>query len=333
MQHRWRRALPGALAVGILTGACHDAPVAPRATATPASPVTAASVKTFSGASSDSLVQQVMTQWARLGHPEYGRAIDAWRQRHLGTARPTNLPNAPDARATPRSALLADGGETLTDVPKVLSHREALTFGSSQNGSMVPTVLDAEMTFTGDQGSIVVGSFTITSSSGRVYQAAGSLASGTGQLVYCSALAYGQCVNSRRLAGSMRLDNAPYCNANGSGNLIYTAQTIQSSSASTIIPGVTVNTGGNVENEFSISQQLNATAPSCAPQPAVDSTTSQPPGDGSGTWSDPAPDPYPADPAPAPSAPTSDPSSPKVGSCYSYFDPVTYSIQIVCSAN
>ncbi|HET9728951.1 MAG TPA: hypothetical protein VFR41_05990 [Acidimicrobiia bacterium] len=321
MQYWWKGALPGALILGIVAGACQDAPLSPRAPATRVTSAPSASVRTFSGASSDSLVDLVLSRWARLGHPEYRRQVEAWRQRNLGTTRVAALRDAPDPRTTRRSALLTDGSEVVKDPPQISAHREGLHFGSTLNGSTVPSVLEGEMTFVGDVGKISVGTFGITSTTGSFYSVNGDLANGPGQLT-CVDVTYN--CTSKRLAGSLPLPNTPICDASGNGNLLYSAVNVQTTSLS-LAPLATFNTGGGTEQVASLSAQLSATAPSCAAPPPQ-------PSDPGGTWADPAPDPY-APPPPVSTAPTVSPDTPKVTYCYSSLDPVLLYVVVICSAN
>lgn len=324
MEHRWKRALPGALVLSVLAGACQDAPSGPRAPAARATPPTVASARTFSGASSDSLVDLVLNEWARLGHPEYRREVDAWRQKYVGTVHPAALPNAPDPRATPRSALITDTGESSVSPAAIFDHREALHFGSSAG---IPALLEGEMTFTGDLGKISVGSFSITSKSGAAHTVTGDLVIGSGQLVSCQDATQTPC-GSKRLAGSIPVNDAPVCDASASGNLLYNAQNIQSTFGVSTDPLSTVNTGDNTAQAASLSAQVNATAPACATTPPPPPPY-QPPPDGGGSWGSPNPDPN----APPPATVPSSPNEPKDNYCYSYWDPSVLYVEVVCTAN
>ena len=322
MEHRWKRVLSGALVLSVLAGACQDAPSGPRPPAARATPPTVASANPFSGASSDSLVDRVLDQWARLGHPEYRREVDAWRQKYVGTIHPAALPNAPDPRATPRSALITDTEEPTVSPAAVFDHREALHFGSS---SGIQTILEGEMTFAGDLGRISVGSFSITSKSGAAQTVSGDLVIGSGQLLNCLEAVLAPC-GSKRLAGSIPVNNAPVCDASASGNLLYNAQNVQSTYGVSTAPLSSVNTGDNTAQAVSVSAQVNAAAPACAITPPP--PPYQPPDVGGG-WADPPPDPNTPPPATVPTGP----NGPKENYCYSYWDPSTLYVEVVCTAN
>ena len=319
MVSQWMRALPGALIVGLVSGACQDAPLGPRAPAMPAPPAehfvpTAA----FSGRSADSLIDVLSPQWARLGHPEYRRTIDAWRQRELGTTQVSTLRSAPDPKAIQPSYLLQSGDETKPP-PNVVSHQEALQFGS---GSSVPNTVTAEMVFVGDQGAISLTSLSIASNSGGSYSTAGTLASGFGQLLYCVDISSGSCVNERRLNGAIPVLGAK-CDAVGSGNIQYLAQNLESTSGFNVIPGVSLNTGGTVAASYALSAFFKAFANSC---PAKDSTNNTqplapaPPDTPPPTF--PTPDPTPLPPL-APPPPPGD-------QCTSYIDDIDLYVEVDC---
>jgi hypothetical protein len=327
MRSWWKGALPGVLTFSLFAGACQDAPLAPRAPAMPATPRQTRS--TYSGRQSDSLVAAVLAEWAKLGHPEYQREIDSWRRQHLGTTRPSELPDAPDPRATPPSALLSEGDGTLKNPPQVLSHREALHFGQNANGISLPTTLEGEMTFVGDEGRIAIGSFGITSKSGGTYTLTGELAAGAGQLVSCSDPTLGSCVNSKRLAGSTFASSAPYCDATGSGSLNYTAQNIQSTFDIATSPQTAVSSGGGVQDQFNVTQQLFATAPACDTQTGDTNTGGYvppnpvdpyPPPEG---WPDPGPEPY---EPPGGGTPVQD-------DCVAFFSTLLLYVIVICSTD
>jgi hypothetical protein len=327
MDPQWTRALPGALIVMILASACQDAPLAPRAPATRADqPRDGLRQMVFSGRSSDSLVEHVMLQWARRGHPEYGRAIDAWRRRELGTTRPGLLPAAPDPGAAP-SRLITGDAETIKAPPNVLTHREALHFGWSGGGSSIPTIVEGEMTFVGDVGRITLTALTITSKTGVSYVNGGDLAQGPGQLINCADVTLSSCSSSRRLAGSVSLGTVPNCDASAYGSLQYTAQNVQATYATSTVPTYPVNTGGDNTDTFSASAALQATANPC---PVNTDTTNASSTTGSG--SDPG-DQYPTNepwPAPGPPPYEGEPWVPTY-ECETYVVPGLIAVVMVCS--
>lgn len=322
MVSQWMRALPGALILVLAAGACQDAPLGPRAPAMHAPPADHFPPTTaFSGRSADSLVDVLSPQWARLGHPEYRRTIDAWRQRELGTTRVNTLRSAPEPQALQPSFLLQSGDGTPAAPPNVVSHQEALQFGS---GSSVPNTVTAEMVFMGDQGAISLTSLTIASNSGGSYSTSSSLASGFGQLLYCVDISLGSCVNERRLSGALPVLGAK-CDAVASGNIQYVAQNLESTSLSNVIPGVSFSTGGTVAASYSLSAFFKAVASAC---PTKDSTTvnTQPltptsPDTPQPTF--PTPDPTPL-PPPAPPPPPGD-------QCTSYIDDIDLYVEVDCN--
>lgn len=324
----WTRALSGALVLVLVGGACQDAPLGPRAPAARSPEESAvAPSSALSGRSSDSLVDVVTAAWSRLGHPEYRQAIDAWRRRELHTTQTSTLKDAPDWRATAFSALLTDGGDGTVPKapPSIISHQEAMLFGTSASGVITPDVLEGEMTFVGDQGKIAVGTFHITTTTGASSTVSGQVAFGPGQVVYCVQIVLGSCIYARRLAGSLSLPSMPNCNASASGNLAYDAQNVQSTSVSTL-PGTTANTGGTVTDDFSLSANLGAVAPVC-PDPPADTT--QTPTDPVGNPSDPYPPPtdpgsVPDDPAPPPAG------APDDYNCYTFINYLLLAVTIVC---
>lgn len=324
MNSQWRWALPGALVSIVFAGACQDAPLGPRAPADrSAGPAAIMHPTVFSGRSSDSLVDRVMAQWALHGHPEYQRDIAAWRQRVLGTTRPSLLPDAPDRRATPRSAIISDGTTTQKDPPQVQTHREALHFGYVSSGYTVPSVLEGEMTFVGDMGSIAVGSFNIVSNSGTSYPVNGNLAAGPGQLVGCLDVALSTCGNTRRVSGSVLLNGLPVCDASGSGSLTYAAQNVVTTYSLPLSPYVQLLSGGNVESTASLSANVSALAGSCTEvdppyiPPGADPSAPYPPPE----W--PVPEPGPIDPAPM--------FAPPVETCVTYYNNLLLYMTVVCS--
>jgi hypothetical protein len=305
----------------ICASACQDAPFAPRApvTRTVDAPQRGG-LAAFAGRSSDSLVEQVMQQWARQGHPEIGRAIDIWRRRELGTVSPSTLPDAGASR------LISVGVDTKA-LPNVLTHREALHFGSTSGTSSIPTILEGEMTFTGDVGRIAVTSLTITSRAGVSNVSTGDLAAGPGQLINCADITLGSCSNTRRLAGSSNLGGVPNCDASAFGTIQYTAQNIQATSGLPVVPDYSGSSGSNTTDTFSVSASIQATANPC---PIKSDTTNTPPSTGSG--SDPG-DQYPTnEPWPAPGPPPYE-GEPWVTTyeCETYVVPGLIAVVMVCS--
>lgn len=317
----WRRALPGALMLAALSVACQDAPLGPRAPAARAATQSGNLYqRSFAGRSSDSLVERVTSAWARHGHPEYRQAIDTWRRRVLGTTQPNLLADAVDRRASAPMFIIDDGTGTVQAPPQVESHRESFVFGHSGDGFDVPSVLEGEMTFVGDVGRITTGTFNVTSTGGSRYPVVGDLANGAGQVINCADTA----TCTKRLAGSITA-GAPFCNASASGNLVYSAQNIQSSFGTLITP-LSGDTGGGTTEATSTSAYVQSQAPSC------DTNTSD--GGSTGGTGGYVSDPDPGD-AWSPSDPYTDPTPPpnQTGSnCTSYYYPVLMMTVVVCSA-
>ena len=321
MVSQWMRALPGALILVLTAGACQDAPLGPRAPAMHAPPTGHfAPATAFSGRSADSLVDVLSPEWARIGHPEYRRTIDAWRQRELGTTRVNTLRSAPEPQALQPSFLLQSGDGTPTAPPNVVSHQEALQFGS---GSSVPNTVTAEMVFIGDQGAISLTNLSITSNSGGSYSTSSSLASGFGQLLYCVDISQGNCVNERRLNGALPVLGAR-CDAVGSGSIQYVAQNLESSSGFNIIPGVSYNTGGTVAASYSLSAFFKAFASACPPRDTITKTQPVAP------TSPDTPQPVFPTPDPTPLPPVA-PPPPAGDDCTAYIDDIDLYIEVDCN--
>lgn len=320
-----RGALPGVLMLATLSGACQDAPLGPRAPAARGAPDAGMPYqRSFAGRSSDSLVEFVTSAWARHGHPEYRQAIDAWRQRVLGTTQPGILADAVDRRASPPMFILDDGSGTVQAPPQVQTHQEAFIFGHTGDFT-VPSVLEGEMTFVGDVGTIAAGSFAVTSTAGTNYSVSGQLASGAGQLITCQDISL-DCASSKRLSGSISVTNAPFCNASAKGNVLYSAQNIQSSYGTIVTPLLSDGTGGTSTESAGTSAFVQSQAPSCG------TTTSDAGDTGGGGYSDPEDT---GDTAWTPSDPYVEPTPPpnETGNgCTSYYYPVLMMTVVVCPA-
>lgn len=322
MISQWMRALPGALIVGLVSGACQDAALGPRAPAMHAPPAEQFGLTTaFSGRSADSLIDVLSPQWDRLGHPEYRRTIDAWRQRELGTTQVGMLRAAPDPKALQPSYLLQSGDANKAP-PNVVSHQEALQFGSSSSSSSIPNTVTAEMVFVGDQGAISLTGFSITSNSGGSYSTASSMTAGPGQLLYCVDISSGSCVNERRLNAALPVLGAK-CDAVGSGTIQYVAQNLESASGFNVIPGVPLNTGGTVAASYVLSAFFKATANPCQPKDTTIKTQPLAPAP-----PDTPPPTFPT-PDPAPLPPLAPPPPPG-GQCTAYIDDIDLYVEVNC---
>jgi hypothetical protein len=161
-----------------------------------------------------------------------------------------------------------------------------------------------------------------------VYPVSGVLASGSGQLIGCADLTLGDCANTKRLAGSLRIDGSPVCGASANGNLYYSAQNVQTTYGTTSISGSSVN-GGNIQQAANLSAGISAIAAPCDSNP-TDSTTDNPsyptgnpvdPYPVPGPWPDPGPIPYEPPPGPPPN-----------DQCYAYFNYLLLAIVVVCDA-
>jgi len=297
MFHIRSTALPAAVCLSIVVGACQDAPLAPKP------PASAESVRgrngpserhIYSGAAADSVVKAVLTAWAANGHPEY-------LERHTALELAGELASrrAANARAATVAKLLVAGGAGSQDgsmqPPSILAHHENLYFGSPQ----IATTLEASMQFVGTWGSIN-SNVTITGKS-SVYPAIGSLASGAGTPVNCADVLFSSCA-TRSLSGAWSKSDAPYCDATASGSIAYLAQ-----NGDAAVGGIPLSgSGGSLGAPVTAYAYVTNSAGPCVTKPDTQPTYTPPGGGGtpdpdSPSWPTPTqPEPPGSDPSPMP---------------------------------
>jgi len=223
-----------------------------------------------------------------------------------------------DGPLAPRPVVMPDaiitGTDGSTTMPQILSHAEQFYFGSHTQTSSVPSGVNADMTFIGDDGEIDLASVTVTPDSGAApYVTSGRISLGPGDIVSCLDVTLGGCSN-RHLAGVMILSGAPDCNARASGTIAYYAAVVRTTLGFAWGP-ISTTTGLTT---VSTSAPFTATAPRCGStattsdgQQSTDSTTTTP---GTGTV---GPAPAPTGPnVPAPPPPTQPPTSGAGGGFY-----------------
>jgi hypothetical protein len=259
-------AVRAAVLLTALTGACNDAPLAPHDRSPnipPASLAQSGRIQVFSDARADSVMNELEAGWARHGHPEYRRARLAWRRAN-GVPDSIGDYRLPDpAVMRPNAELMEGDGTGLRPPPQILSHYEALHFGHVDKYMNVPSGIEAEITFIGDQGEIQVGSATITGNNGSTYPATGRVAVGPGQLINCADALFGNCENRRHLGGVMILDGAPTCDAKGSGTVNYYVANINPPISVALGP-VSTGSAGNLQDNVAANAYISNTAPPCA---------------------------------------------------------------------
>ena len=173
-----------------------------------------------------------------------------------------DVPLAPRPPATdglaPNAILTSDG----STMPQILSHNEKLSFGWHTASSSVPSAVNAEMTFIGDDGEIDLANVTVTpDSAGAPFTNSAQMALGPGQIVNCADVTLGSC-NNHHLSGVASLSGAPDCNARASGTIAYWAAVVRSSLGFSWGP-ISTYTGSGLTT-VSSSAPFTATAPRCA---------------------------------------------------------------------
>ena len=252
MKYRRSLALTAVICMA-MAGACHDAPLGPRAPTRHAATLATRlpRVQAFSGPAADSVMQLIEPTWLRLDRSQSAFTRLDWRLR-----------NHVPARINPVEALPNDvltSGST-APVPQILSHYEHFYFGSHYQTSSTPSGVEGEMTFVGDIGEIKISSLTITPDSGAApfVTSGGGIAYGVGSIINCADVTSGTCYQ-RHLNGVRLISNAPDCNAHASGTVGYSASISQSTFNSTWGTSAT-GTGQSV----SASAPISATAPACS---------------------------------------------------------------------
>ena len=215
-------------------------------------------------------------------------------------------PLAPRPPATdelaPNAILTSDGSTTM---PQILSHYEKFSFGWHTASSSVPSAVNAEMTFIGDDGEIDLANVTVTPDGGGApFSASAQMALGPGQIVNCADVTLGGC-NNHHLSGVAPLSGAPDCNARASGTIAYWAAVVRSSLGFSWGP-ISTYTGSGLTT-FSTSAPFSATAPTCTTQQSTSGGSDSTGTSGTGTVG-PPPAPtgpnVPVAPPPPASAPT-----------------------------
>ena len=260
MQRTRSLALPAAICVAI-AGACHDAPLAPKPQARDRAiaPQTQLRVATFSGQAADSVLELLEPAWSKHDSSRPTASRLAWRRRN-------HVPPRILGGLTPSPILTSDGS---TQAPQILSYYEKLYFGSHTPSSSIPSGINAEMTFIGDQGEIDLASVIISPDGGAApYATSGKIVQGPGETVNCTDITLGGCTN-RHLAGVMTFAGAPDCNAHASGTVAYYAAFTSSLLG---FSGGSLSTSGLPT--ASSSAPFSATAPACTTQTSTGGTTS-----------------------------------------------------------
>jgi hypothetical protein len=294
-------ALPAAIFVGLFTGACQDAPFEPRPTASQplaAPPTRLVGGRAFSGEAGDSVMDVLEADWARLGRPEYRQLRLDWRKSYGVPQHVKNSANSP--RLEPNAILDGAGG---IELPRIISHYEALRFGRHDWNFNIATAVEAEMTFIGDFGETALGALTITRKiGGSPYVRSGRIAIGGGEIVNCADVSFGGCDNRRHLGGVLILDGAPDCDAKGSGNVNYFVSNANSSMGIDLLPSpVSIGTNGSSTGGVASNGLLDMAAPPCNTDNVPAAPPPPPPDYPGGPVPDPQPwEPPPGDPAPPP---------------------------------
>lgn len=297
-------ALPAAVTVLLLVGACQDAPSGPQSPARPAiiraPEANSPGVQIYSGRRADSVATAILTAWSLHGHPEYlAERKASLRNLHLAALAAGRLA----AGNTPAQFLLADDGSTgvYKDPPQIFDHHENFYFG---NSSGIQSLLDASMSFVGDRGRIFA-NVTVTGTGPTVAQSQ-TLADGGGVPINCSDVVFGIC-SSRFLQGSMVLSSAPHCDAHATGSATYTAQNTDVTVGS--VAPLSPTSGGYSGLPATTVAPIDATSGACTDDNGTvagsgGSTGGSSGADGSGG------NPAPTWPAPQPSAPADQPPPP-----------------------
>jgi hypothetical protein len=163
----------------------------------------------------------------------------------------------------PMTVLVGGDGGSQRPSPQIISHYEALHFGHVDQYTNVPDGVEAELTFIGDQAEVVLGTLTITNKNGSQFPASGRIAMGSGQIINCTDILFGNCDFKRHLNGVLILYGAPLCDANGSGSVSYYVTSLNQSTGVAFGP----------DASFSANAPIATSAPGC---PSADSTNSDP---------------------------------------------------------
>ena len=287
-----------AVLLTIVAAACNDSPMAPPNRSSLSTP-SGAGVRVFAGRSADSVIRVFDAVWARGSRVDYRESRRAWRKANgipdsVGDPRFTPVPFAPNA-------LLTDGDDgSWLPPPQILAHYEAFHFGQRDQLTNVPDAVEGDVTFVGDQANVSV-ALMVTKNDGATSTYATRIAQGTGTLLGCTDVGFGNCANRRRLNGAITLGDAPTCAASASGTVSYYV-----SNVGAILSG-SVGSGGNNTASASASGSVSGTASACSSgdnggQQTSDSTSTTPSGP-VGVPSAPPPPPS------GPNAPTSPPTS------------------------
>ncbi|MFL5613493.1 MAG: hypothetical protein ACJ796_07535 [Gemmatimonadaceae bacterium] len=277
-------ALRGAIAITLFTAACGDTAVEPNPThALPraAELTTTLTTHSFSGRAADSMLKVLETGWARIGRGDERNARLAWRKRN-GVPDSVHDSLLAPPQVAPNVNLAVVTSDVERPAPIVLTHFEQLHWGYRDAYLNLPASIAAEMAFSGDNGEISVGNFTMTATqTGYNYKGGGQVAAGPGEIINCSDVLLDQCSNRRHLGGVLTLQNAPFCDATANGNVTYSATNGSTSTGQTIFGGVISSGSGG---STSISVGISGTAPSCqtaqAPPPVQQPQTPTDPGGG-----------------------------------------------------
>ncbi len=295
MYERSSTAFRAAILLTIFAAGCNDSPLAPRHDPSQPEVTTPrqAGVRVFAGRLADSVVHAFDAVWARGSHPDYREARHAWRKAN-GISDSVGDPGFTPAAVRP-NALLTDNEGSLRPPPQIFSHREALHFGQVDQSVNVPDGVEAEVTFIGDQADISASRITITKKDGSTFPYSGEIAQGPGQIISCADVLLGSCDNRRRLNGVMIINNAPTCDASGSGTVSYYVSNLSSPFSGTV--GI-VSSGSSGSNSTSIAA-AGVVSSSASPCPAG----GQQSGDSTSAASPTGPVGVPSGPPPPPTGP------------------------------
>ena len=291
MTFRLPTAIPAAVILTLVAGACQDAPVAPRAEGVAPDTARAADlppgVRIFSGQSADSAMNAIVNAWAALGHPEYRARRDAWRAKERA---PNAIAAIDVAGGGPPKPNRDEMENASKPDPRILDHHEDLYF--TNPGSTIPGGVNGWMKFVGDEGKIDVGTVTFTGASWRTFPG-GTIASGAGSPANCRDVIFAECGATKVMEGALVLQRAPSCDANGQAYVSYMAFNV-SGSQSALGP----LTGS--QTVAASTAPVFGTAPHCSGDTNGDSGTGDGgTGDPSPPWT-PSDQPPPAAPAPIP---------------------------------
>ena len=251
----------------VVASACDEAPVAPRPSSRQSvrgTPVARQGVEVFSGRRADSVLSLLETGWAQRGHPEYRQTRVAWRK-HNGVPATIGDPGLGGPVLAPNAdGVIGRDPYAPRPSPKIISHYESLHFGYKNQYVNAPDAVEAEVTFVGDQASMMLNNLSIVGKDGSNFSAAGALGGGGGQSVNCPDVIFGDCENRRHNNAVMMLWGAPICDAHGNGSVSYYVTNLNSTVGVTAGPvsgGATGGPGAAAAGNASIDQ----TAPACPP--------------------------------------------------------------------